>query len=156
MESVEDLNAPKIIDFQIKKGVKTLQDQMSCEFKGFSNRLNLKDINDPSIGISKIEQGNIIHKILEGFFNEIRTSSALKELSEAKLDELIETHSESALNAISESNFKNNERIRLKRIVKQYLTLEKGRDFFEVIETCLLYTSPSPRDATLSRMPSSA
>ena len=26
----------------------------------------------------------------------------------------------------------------------------------EVITTCLLYTSPSPRDATLSRMPSSA
>ena len=25
-----------------------------------------------------------------------------------------------------------------------------------LIETCLLYTSPSPRDATLSRMPSSA
>ena len=24
------------------------------------------------------------------------------------------------------------------------------------IDTCLLYTSPSPRDATLSRMPSSA
>ena len=26
----------------------------------------------------------------------------------------------------------------------------------EAIITCLLYTSPSPRDATLSRMPSSA
>ena len=26
----------------------------------------------------------------------------------------------------------------------------------EVLDTCLLYTSPSPRDATLSRMPSSA
>ena len=26
----------------------------------------------------------------------------------------------------------------------------------EVVEVCLLYTSPSPRDATLSRMPSSA
>ena len=26
----------------------------------------------------------------------------------------------------------------------------------EVIKICLLYTSPSPRDATLSRMPSSA
>ena len=25
-----------------------------------------------------------------------------------------------------------------------------------IIEGCLLYTSPSPRDATLSRMPSSA
>ena len=27
---------------------------------------------------------------------------------------------------------------------------------FEHFENCLLYTSPSPRDATLSRMPSSA
>ena len=27
---------------------------------------------------------------------------------------------------------------------------------FEEVDTCLLYTSPSPRDATLSRMPSSA
>ena len=27
---------------------------------------------------------------------------------------------------------------------------------FEKVSTCLLYTSPSPRDATLSRMPSSA
>ena len=27
---------------------------------------------------------------------------------------------------------------------------------FEYVLTCLLYTSPSPRDATLSRMPSSA
>ena len=29
-------------------------------------------------------------------------------------------------------------------------------DIIETLNTCLLYTSPSPRDATLSRMPSSA
>ena len=29
-------------------------------------------------------------------------------------------------------------------------------DYLELLEGCLLYTSPSPRDATLSRMPSSA
>ena len=29
-------------------------------------------------------------------------------------------------------------------------------DYQSMEETCLLYTSPSPRDATLSRMPSSA
>ena len=28
--------------------------------------------------------------------------------------------------------------------------------FFDDMSDCLLYTSPSPRDATLSRMPSSA
>ena len=30
------------------------------------------------------------------------------------------------------------------------------KEHFEELEDCLLYTSPSPRDATLSRMPSSA
>ena len=28
--------------------------------------------------------------------------------------------------------------------------------FLDILQSCLLYTSPSPRDATLSRMPSSA
>ena len=31
-----------------------------------------------------------------------------------------------------------------------------GREFTKTIDTCLLYTSPSPRDRTRSRMPSSA
>ena len=34
--------------------------------------------------------------------------------------------------------------------------LEKKSEAEEQLKTCLLYTSPSPRDATLSRMPSSA
>ena len=38
----------------------------------------------------------------------------------------------------------------LRKKVKQ---LEQER---EILKNCLLYTSPSPRDATLSRMPSSA
>ena len=36
-------------------------------------------------------------------------------------------------------------------------TLEDRGDYVEVnVETCLLYTSPSPRDLSTSRMPSSA
>ena len=38
---------------------------------------------------------------------------------------------------------------------KIYYSLEKS-GFISTADTCLLYTSPSPRDATLSRMPSSA
>ena len=36
------------------------------------------------------------------------------------------------------------------------VTHHTNPDESDQIETCLLYTSPSPRDATLSRMPSSA
>ena len=35
-------------------------------------------------------------------------------------------------------------------------SLLTGTNAFVLIKDCLLYTSPSPRDATLSRMPSSA
>ena len=34
--------------------------------------------------------------------------------------------------------------------------LARRHEFTETVNCCLLYTSPSPRDATLSRMPSSA
>ena len=49
----------------------------------------------------------------------------------------------------------------MKSMKKQY-GKKKGEKIFYasknkgVIKGCLLYTSPSPRDATLSRMPSSA
>ena len=43
---------------------------------------------------------------------------------------------------------------RLQRITKQIAALE--RELRSQVSDCLLYTSPSPRDATLSRMPSSA
>ena len=36
-------------------------------------------------------------------------------------------------------------------VAKQFVSLDGGQQI-----DCLLYTSPSPRDATLSRMPSSA
>ena len=135
MELIEDFIAPKIKNLEIKKGVKTLQDQMGCEFKGFINRLNFQEINGSVIGISKLEQGNIIHNILERFFNEVSSSSELKELSETRLDELIETHSENALQEIPQSKFRINEKVRVKKVIKQYIDLEKNREFFEVVGT---------------------
>ena len=44
------------------------------------------------------------------------------------------------------------------RVEKPYVVRELGGIIAHLdnIQGCLLYTSPSPRDATLSRMPSSA
>ena len=44
---------------------------------------------------------------------------------------------------------------RSKNLIKQIANL-KSVTFYEKLGTCLLYTSPSPRDRTRSRMPSSA
>ena len=40
--------------------------------------------------------------------------------------------------------------------VSESVAIDPCADILEQTEICLLYTSPSPRDATLSRMPSSA
>ena len=45
---------------------------------------------------------------------------------------------------------------RNKNISDGLAAAEQGQKKLSEAETCLLYTSPSPRDATLSRMPSSA
>ena len=42
------------------------------------------------------------------------------------------------------------------RLSEKMCTRQSRKVIWEMINTCLLYTSPSPRDATLSRMPSSA
>ena len=39
---------------------------------------------------------------------------------------------------------------------RQWIAKPLTDEEIEAFKTCLLYTSPSPRDATLSRMPSSA
>ena len=45
---------------------------------------------------------------------------------------------------------------REQKIADGLAAAEKGQSDLEQAEVCLLYTSPSPRDGLLSRMPSSA
>ena len=63
-------------------------------------------------------------------------------LAEAGADIALASRSEDQLNAVANE---------IKGIGKRALVIPT-----DVTDTCLLYTSPSPRDATLSRMPSSA
>ena len=132
---IDDHEAPKIKELTIKKGVKTLQNQMSCAFRGFAARLDIDDFEAPHIGLSRLQQGNLIHKILETFFNEIKSGASLLRLTELELDNLIEKHTESATLSLPKSNFKLNEKIRLVKIIRQHIDLEKQRSDFEVIKT---------------------
>ena len=135
LELIEDFKAPKIVELSIKKGVKVLQDQMGCSFKGFSNRLNIERFEEPHIGLSRLEQGNLIHTILENFFNEVQSSAELSSLNEKKLEQLIDKHTESAIQKITQLHFRANEKSRLLKTIHDYISLEKERDYFKVIRT---------------------
>ena len=44
----------------------------------------------------------------------------------------------------------------IQELHQAFLSLSNDEDLRAIVLTCLLYTSPSPRDGLLSRMPSSA
>ena len=45
----------------------------------------------------------------------------------------------------------------IQRMIEEFcVSHDLSHATFQLVSHCLLYTSPSPRDATLSRMPSSA
>ena len=73
------------------------------------------------------------------------TINALKKLID-KLDS-----EEKELAQILLSEFKNCKKIRKNRSSKKII-----KQPIKLLDTCLLYTSPSPRDRSVSRMPSSA
>ena len=101
-------------------------------------RLDGVDIKDAASAILSVFP-------LDSFIVSQGGSPALRMEVDDKPEELTETHKEfiEAVKKVSGENWK------VGSISRQ--------DFYkEAKKACLLYTSPSPRDATLSRMPSSA
>ena len=74
-------------------------------------------------------------------------------LSKQTLEHLLEA--ESHIRAAIKSAAMNETPMVVKQLAGLLMDMEQTKKFDEIMD-CLLYTSPSPRDATLSRMPSSA
>ena len=62
------------------------------------------------------------------------------------VNDFVEAPTRQQIQLLKEARYQQDKVVNLSKIV----------DFATQLERCLLYTSPSPRDATLSRMPSSA
>ncbi|CAB5503388.1 hypothetical protein THERMOT_1783 [Bathymodiolus thermophilus thioautotrophic gill symbiont] len=135
LASLLDAEANSLLDTQINNGVNVLKDQMACEFKGFAHRLNTQTFNRPHIGLNRMEQGNIIHLVLQYFYQEITTQEALLSLSNDALDALIQQKIMAALKYYDESGFKKIEKIRVLRLIHQFVKIDKLRESFTVLST---------------------
>ncbi|HIL21512.1 MAG TPA: hypothetical protein EYG22_07910 [Candidatus Thioglobus sp.] len=134
LTTVKDTCAPRLKNTAIKQGVQTLQDQMSCPFKGFVRRLKIQEFESNHLGLNRAEQGVLIHRILETIFTEISTAKALKELSGESINRLIKSHAQNAIGT-TDQNYQAIEKGRIIRIIKQYLLLEEQRTDFTVVAT---------------------
>ena len=73
---------------------------------------------------------------------------------EAALQRLVDSNAPSA-KLVAAADEVRDARIRVLRVQRSIIVPKDDADILYA-KICLLYTSPSPRDATLSRMPSSA
>ncbi len=135
LESIDDNQAVPLADIQVSGGVGILKDQMACAFKGFTHRLNIKKFDPPHVGLSRSEQGDVVHKVLESIYQQVPSSVDLIAYDQDALNQLIDTAIAQELKRYQRSGFTQIEQDRLNQIIHKFIATEKQRDAFRVIAT---------------------
>ena len=180
VEKVRKLSKANKINFKknqtnqkVIKAIKKLSPKNSFKltraFTHFMNFINLADLIDASRKLNEYENSNkktsnnniFIEEIFEDLFrnkkiSETKIYNTAKNLkigivltahpTEVKRSTLIQKY-QSIIEILEQRDL-------LKNFPSKLVVLEKK--LFDELTICLLYTSPSPRDKTVSRMPSSA
>lgn len=137
----DDYYLNKKINGQMKGGSYLFKNFFECNFKSIAKyRLNPVDIVYPKSGISIRKKGNIIHKTLELFWQEIKDQKKLHSLTEVDLGKLMYKHvNESIKSEISTFFIKNNKNLifieinRIIALIHNLILLEKKRPNFECL-----------------------
>lgn len=140
LENFKDEKGPPIPSQEIiSGGVKIFELQAACPFKAFSElRLFAKMQDDFSLGLRAKDKGNIIHYILEKFWQDVKNSTTLLQLSEKEIQDKVKQLIQKSLKKFAKSHFNQKEyllleTIRLEKIILSWIEIEKSRPSFDVI-----------------------
>ncbi len=139
IEILMDNTAPAVNqNEQIRGGTSIVQEQALCPFKAFAHiRLHAKAMPELTDTPNALMRGNKVHRSLELLWKKIKNSTRLCQLSDTELKQHIEhavtiAHDESPY---PDPFFTSLEKIRLNKVLHQWMTLEKKRETFSVIAT---------------------
>lgn len=79
LQVLTDNELPKLSDTHISQGIKTLEYQAQCAFRGGAQRFDIVDIPDLSIGINAMQKGQLMHKVLESLWGLLGNQTTLKQ-----------------------------------------------------------------------------
>ena len=132
LESLSDEIAPPMGNLLDQKGGASLfRDMAACPFRAFAQqRLSARPLEDSTPGLAARDKGKLVHKALELIWAELRTQERLRSLGPVQLSDLISQAIKSSLELQSGGLGRSLEQIRLERILKEWLEIEKGRPPF--------------------------
>ncbi|HWZ13313.1 MAG TPA: PD-(D/E)XK nuclease family protein, partial [Acidobacteriaceae bacterium] len=119
-------------------GAQVLKDQAACPFRAFaSKRLRAQTLEEIEEGLGRRDRGNLVHSVMENFWNEVKNQEQLLSLTEHECLEILDRHIATALQEHSAPDewtaaFLSAESDRLKRLLGGWLQLERGRSRFAV------------------------
>lgn len=140
LEWLQDHTAPSIpASDEVQGGVSIFKNQAQCPFKAFAElRLHAKKMEDTTLGLRKLDRGNIVHKALEFIWRELKDSNTLITMPDHELKKLIHQCAQDAMQEIIESNHAESSRYlelelrRLEKIIWDWLAIEKNRPAFSI------------------------
>lgn len=141
MEKIEDSTPlPPLPDQVIRGGAEILRLQAACGFRAFAERrLWSTELQDVEIGLDAAERGTIVHLVLERFWNEVKTQSALRAMSASEREALLEQCIAGALQKSErlsatpwDEAYLDMQHKRLHNLLRPWLEIELARPTFSV------------------------
>lgn len=141
IEEIEDTaRVHALPDRVIHGGARVLELQAACGFRAFAEqRLWSTEVETADLGMDALESGTVVHRVLEYFWDEMKTQSALRAMTTAERAERLESCILRALTKTAELSetewdeaYVAMQRERLRRLLGAWLELELERSPFEV------------------------
>jgi ATP-dependent helicase/nuclease subunit B len=142
LEEIEDAaRVRELPDQVIRGGARILELQAACGFRAFAEqRLWATELDSIEPGLDARESGTVVHKVLEIFWNEVKTQEALKSMTTDEREEVLDWCIAEGLKRTEASSatawdiaYMEMQRERLRRLLRGWLELEIERALpFEV------------------------
>lgn len=141
MELVLEESAVPLVGDEISGGVRFLELQAACPFRAFTElRLNAQPLENPATGLSARDQGTVMHRVLQRFWQEVGSQKELLGMRPSEHRRILQKHIGTVLAGFeehaSEAWQKTLLQIEAQRIEERlvlWLEREKGRSDFTVL-----------------------
>ena len=130
-------------DTTMPGGANVLALQAACPFRAFAERrLRSADLDAPEAGLDAKDRGSLVHRVMQGFWDHLKTQQALRDLPLAEryayldvcIDEAL-TRTERHVRSTWDAAYLDVQRQRLRQLLRPWLMLELNRPNFTVLAT---------------------
>ncbi|NJC87508.1 MAG: hypothetical protein FIB02_03095 [Desulfuromonas sp.] len=123
-------------------GTGILKDQALCPFRAFAHhRLRARKLDAPDVGLDEMARGSLIHVVLEKFWRDARSQTALRAMPDEELADRLQACAEQAIARLERERRcdlpprqRQLELTRLTTLARDWLAEEAQRSPFEVVE----------------------